>query len=253
MMPVLQGETAEQAANVLGGEACMWTEFISPETIDSRMWPKTAAIAERLWSPAARIANTADMYERLDAITHRLDFRGALHNRNYESMLRRLSPDAPIDVLKTLADTLDPQGIEVRELALTYSQQTPLNRMVDAARGDSAVVRSLERAIRNYLQSRTPDASAKVRSLLAKWRDNHARFQPYANSSDLLTGASELSADLARISTLGLEALERLEKRTSSAAWAKEQLSTLDVLAKPKLELVHGSIRPVRLLVEALR
>jgi len=46
--------TAEQRKNVLGGEACMWTEFISPETIDSRMWPKSAAVAERLWSALAQ-------------------------------------------------------------------------------------------------------------------------------------------------------------------------------------------------------
>jgi hypothetical protein len=51
------------------------------------------------------------MYARLDAISRRLDFRGALHNRNYELALRRLAPDVPLEILRTLADTLDPQGI----------------------------------------------------------------------------------------------------------------------------------------------
>src|SRR4029078_8929860 len=43
--------TAEEQRRVLGGEATMWSEWVSPETIDSRIWPRTAAIAERLWSP----------------------------------------------------------------------------------------------------------------------------------------------------------------------------------------------------------
>src|SRR5262249_19528097 len=60
--------TPDQAANILGGEACMWTEYVSEETVDSRIWPRLAAIAERFWSPRS-ITDVDDVYRRLDLVS----------------------------------------------------------------------------------------------------------------------------------------------------------------------------------------
>ena len=82
--------TPEQQKLVLGGESCMWSEWVSPENMDSRIWPRTAAIAERLWSPQ-NVTDLASMYQRMYEVGRQLDGLGLTHNSSYKTMLRRIA------------------------------------------------------------------------------------------------------------------------------------------------------------------
>ena len=109
--------TADEAKHILGGEATMWGEFVSPETIDSRIWPRTAAIAERLWS-RRDVTDIDDMYRRLAAVSIELEELGLTHERNRQVLLRRLAQTKEIGPLETLVSVVDTgQGISPRSTA----------------------------------------------------------------------------------------------------------------------------------------
>src|SRR5262249_21329692 len=135
----------EQAGHILGGEACMWSEYVSAETVDSRIWPRMAAIAERLWSPR-EVTDANSLDARLETVSRAVDWVGVRHRTAYQPMLDRLAGGRPAEPLRVLADVSEATGIEVRQGARAYSSLVPLNRLVDAVRPESEAIHRLERA-----------------------------------------------------------------------------------------------------------
>ncbi|XP_019496594.1 PREDICTED: beta-hexosaminidase subunit beta [Hipposideros armiger] len=73
--PLDFGGSQEQKKLVIGGEACLWGEYVDATNLTPRLWPRASAVGERLWSQK-EIKNIDDAYKRLTIHRCRMVRRG---------------------------------------------------------------------------------------------------------------------------------------------------------------------------------
>ena len=244
----------DEKQRILGGEACMWSEYVSPESIDSRIWPRTAAIAERLWS-TRDVTDVKSMYQRLEEVSRWLDWLGLTHNSSYAPMLRRIAGSNDISALRTLTDVVEPVKDYTREEIATVeaTSLSPLNRVIDAARPESDTARRFADLVDGLISGRADaDEKSEVKALLIRWRDNQAKLQPLEAQSFLLMEIIPVSQDLAAVATAGLQGLDYFDRgERAPQAWATQQFALLEQAQKPKAQLLLMVAPPVQKLIEA--
>ena len=247
--------TPEQKALILGGESCQWAEWVTPENIDSHIWPRNAAIAERLWSPQD-VGDVNSMYARMRAVSLELEYLGLTHNSARQQMLERMAGTEDDTALRVLADVVEPVKDYNRwdESKGPIDFHAPLTRMIDAVYPESETAREFSGLVERFLQSGYKDqaAEAKIRSWLTLWRNNDAKLQPLLKQSALLEEDVSISQNLAMVAAAGLEALDYLDRRQAEPElWKTQQLAVIEQAKKPVAGLLLRVVAPVEQLVEA--
>ena len=244
--------TPEQAARILGGEACMWAELVDAETVDSRVWPRMAAIAERFWSPR-ELTDVDSMYARMEVVSRGLEWNGVTHRSSLIEMLDRMAGGRPVEPLRVLADASEARGLGTGRRA--HDTLTALNRFVDAVRPESEFVRHLELLALRVIAQRPPDPESltALRAAFQKWAANDAAFQATAEGSSLLAEVKPISKDLSTLGTMGLEILDYLESgKPAAAEWVVSRTRELTRISRPSAEVLLAGTRPVKILLDGL-
>jgi hexosaminidase len=242
----------EQQKLVLGGEATMWSEFTTPEIIDSRIWPRTAAIAERLWS-APDVRDVPSMYARMAVISDRLEFYGLTHRSYTRPMLQRMSGEADPKYLAVLGSVVQPPVGYQREELKHYDWHSPLNHLIDAVPPESNTARRFNDLVTAIVAGgASPEQWQQARNWLTLWQENDAKLEPSLRRSDITAELVPVSQTLAQVSAIGLRALDDLQNhRTADAGATAADTETLKAAEKPQAVLRDMIVSPVEELVKS--
>ena len=191
--------TKAERKRILGAETTMWSELVTPLTIDSRIWPRTAAIAERYWS-AKEVTDVDNMQRRLQKVSLQLEELGITHIRNKDVILRNMTKGKDITSLITLSNICEPLKVYSRNKGGTeYKSFSPFTLFADACVADAKDAVAFNKNVTQYLKDKNSDASFIINEYLAKWTENHKAFQKISNNS-ILQPLKPLSQNLAALS-----------------------------------------------------
>lgn len=233
-----------QQALVLGGEACMWAEYVTAATLESRIWPRLAAVAERFWSPA-NVNDVGDMYRRLDVTSRRLAEFGLGHEDHVAHSARQLAGDS-MAVLASLLDYVRPQDFGGSGRQQAY----PHTRLIDAAVPDPRASWNIADRARRAAAG-DAEAATRLRADFVRMVDLQSRL---ASIPDVpaATDAVPVAAVLRDLGRTGLDALDAIRRRAApTAAWSAGADSLLADVRRRNTRDGYGGLRPVP--VDAVR
>ena len=199
--------TKDERKRILGAETTMWSELVTPLTIDSRIWPRTAAIAERFWS-SKEVNDLDNMKKRLKVINFQLEELGITHIKNRDLILRNIANHKSIEALKTLSNICEPLKVYSRNKGGTeYKTFSPFTLFADACVPDAEDAVVFKKEVTLFLKSKDKNNLHNILTYLKKWSDNDAEFEKI-NQNPITNSLASLSKNVSQISKLLFDAFQ---------------------------------------------
>ncbi len=242
--------TPEQQKLILGGEAAMWEEIATAENLDAKLWPRLAAIAERLWSPEA-VTDTVSMYRRLEMTNEWLEWLGLSQRSNLELMRQRLA-GSEYKALDTFSSILEPVKGYSRH-AENYNIFSPFNHLVDAIPPESDAARVFRDDVGQYLAGpKGSQASEELRKMLARWIEATASIRPVLQRESILNEDVPVADAVLTLCKAGQAAVDRLDGTTpGSADWKQRTRDAVKLASARQANMLIQIAPAIQKLVDA--
>jgi hexosaminidase len=247
--------TADQQKLILGGEVCMWAEQLNERTIDSRVWPRTAVMAERFWSPQSD-RDVVSMYRRLPRISIELEQAGLKHMTGPAMMRRSISGEVNPTALTVLAGVLEPVSFGERSDTQHTDSHTPLDRLVDTVVPDPPsrfeIAQDVDAVVNKTADSTA--AEARLTRRFMEWQEIAPSLAAEMQQNPRMSDAAVRATQLGELGSLGLNALSQLNPNNQAlhgTLRGATQITVIDDAAKPAALVRFTFLDSLRKLVAA--
>lgn len=218
--------TKEERKRVLGAEVTMWSELVTPLTIDSRIWPRTAAIAERYWS-AKEVNDVDNMLHRLKDVSYHLEELGITHIRNKDVILRNITKNQDIYAVSVLSKICEPLKIYTRNKGGTeYKSFSPFTLFADACAADAEDALLFNSEVASFLKNKEKAHLASIKDYLNEWSQNYEHFKKI-DKNPITKPLEPLSQNLSEVSRLILTSLENNKITAEELSLCSQHLDQL--------------------------
>lgn len=171
-------QQVKKSGEVLGGEATIWAELVTTDTIDTRLWPRVYAIAERFWSPKS-MTDERDMYRRLAIMDEFAIQHGSKHKAQFISRLENVLADnanqANINTLLTFSTFIEPAHYytlhHLAYLRNEYHHDAPLDKLVDVLPVESLQLRAFNYQVEDFRQQCATELKETLQSQVSRWKE----------------------------------------------------------------------------------
>lgn len=246
---------------ILGGEAAIWAENYDDLTVEGRIWPRTYAVAERLWS-AEELTDEDSMYQRLQAMDSWATISvGLQHQTNSYKQYLRIANGGDVSALMSFANYAEPAQYYARNWAKynstdpkgeLYNQYERLNRFADAVPVESFAVLEMMKLAKTAIndQSDLKALQKHYQTVLESAQKSEVMFKNNVSSLDTVL----LAQKHVEVAKATLAVINELEKGQQPTSTQLDNLLSITTNASGMYdEMIVAIVRPTEELVRQLR
>ena len=239
----------EEENRILGGEVTMWSELVTPLTIDSRIWPRTAAIAERFWS-SKEVTDLKNMRKRLNVVSFQLEELGITHLSYRTQLLRNIAKSKNIESLEVLTSIFEPLKMYTRNKGGTeYKTFSPFTLFADACIVDAMDSYEFNHLVNSFINESSIDKKKSLQKYFIKWQNGYSTFSNL-KQNPIINKLKNHYKNLSLLSSIFIKILQGKIVTKSEVIHFKE---AIEDLKKPMADTELAIISSIDKLFERLK